>query len=331
MRPDTDRLRVNPPLGHRPSLEFRRLAELEVDPSYQRSIDASASQALIRRIAMFWDWNLCQPLAVAKREDGALMVVDGQHRLAAARLRRDIEDLPCVVTAYRSPGDEAAAFVALNQRRRPLSPIDLFKAALAAEDERARAISRILTEAGLRLAPHTNFTAWAPGMVSNISGIQTAFREKGEKVTAAALTVLAKAFAGEVLRFAGTIFPGLAGAIAQELRVEGRVDEDRMAEVLSSKTQVGWRDAIALEAATSGVERPRAAKNLISRLYDGGARRAGPMVTVPARPAEAAIEAESDTPPQPGPRWCDQCELRVSAERAAACTSPFCKAKGAAA
>jgi hypothetical protein len=136
-RPATSRLKVNPVLGMRPSLEFRRLAELRIDPSYQRTTEAGASQTLIRRIAMFWDWSLCQPLAVAKRDDGALMVVDGQHRLEAARLRGDIDDLPCVVTAYRNAGDEAAAFVALNQQRRPLSQIDLFKAALAAEDETA--------------------------------------------------------------------------------------------------------------------------------------------------------------------------------------------------
>jgi ParB-like chromosome segregation protein Spo0J len=53
------------------------------------------------------------------------MVVDGQHRLAAATLRGDIAHLPCVITSLMPTlGDEAAAFVALNQNRKPLQPLD---------------------------------------------------------------------------------------------------------------------------------------------------------------------------------------------------------------
>jgi hypothetical protein len=99
-RAATSRLKVNPQLGSPPSLEFRTLAELKVDDTYQRSLETDPSQRLIRRIAQFWDWGLCQPLAVARRQDGSLMVVDGQHRLAAATLRGDIAHLPCVITSY---------------------------------------------------------------------------------------------------------------------------------------------------------------------------------------------------------------------------------------
>jgi hypothetical protein len=295
---------------------------LSVDPRQE------LSRTLIRRIAMFWDWSLCQPLAVARRADGSFMVVDGQHRLEAARMRGDIEDLPCVVTAYQNAGDEAAAFVALNQQRRPLTHIDLFKAALAAEDESAGAIARLLTEAGLRLAPHTNFTAWKPGMVSNIGGIQQAFRGAGERATTLALQALARGFAGQVLRYAGTIFPGIVGAVVHELRVEGKIELDRMAAVLGAKTQVEWRTEITLEMAATGVERPRAAKNLILRLYGEAARRQPTMVAAPAaRPAPAEPRPQAPCPPQLEPRWCDQCDRKVSAAQAERCASPFCKAK----
>jgi hypothetical protein len=52
-----------------------------------------ASQALIRQIARHWDWDLCLPLVVSRRADGSLYVIDGQHRLAAARIRGDIDHL----------------------------------------------------------------------------------------------------------------------------------------------------------------------------------------------------------------------------------------------
>jgi hypothetical protein len=318
-RAATSRLKVNPPLGMRPSLEFRRPAELQVDPAYQRTIEAAASQTLIRRIAMFWDWSLCQPLAVAKRDDGTLMVVDGQHRLAAARLRGDIEDLPCVVTAYRNAGDEAAAFVALNQQRRPLGKIDLFKAALAAEDETAGTIARLLTEAGLRIAPHTNFTAWKPRMVSNVAGIEQGFRGHGEKATGLALKALAAAYPNEVLRYAGTLYPGIVGTVSQELRIEGRIDLHRLAAAIASKSQADWRTAIAHEAAAAGVERRVAARAVVAKAY----RAPRAVAAEPASAPSVALPGEAG--------WCDQCDRRVDEAQATACRSPFCKAKARAA
>lgn len=215
-RAGTSRLKVNAPLGSPPTLEWRAVAELLIDDSYQRAIDTGPSQSLIRKIAMYWDWGLCQPLAVSRRPDGALTIVDGQHRASAARLRGDIPHLPCVITSYASAGDEAAAFVALNQMRRPLSALDLFKAAVAAEDTEALLILDCLTGAGLSLAPHSNYTAWKLGMVQNVGGLRECFRGKGERVLRDALIVLAGAYPGQVLRYAGTIFPGIAHIVANE-------------------------------------------------------------------------------------------------------------------
>ena len=46
-------------------------------------------------------------------------------------MRRDIAQLPCVVGNYTSTADEAASFVHLNQKRKPLGKLDVFKAAVA--------------------------------------------------------------------------------------------------------------------------------------------------------------------------------------------------------
>ena len=65
--------------GMPPSIENRNPSELNLDDSYQRSTENGASQALIRKIAMGWDWRMCLPLVVSKRDDGSLWVIDGQH------------------------------------------------------------------------------------------------------------------------------------------------------------------------------------------------------------------------------------------------------------
>ena len=206
-RAATARLKVNPPLGRMPALQNLLTSELGIDPQYQRSIETGPSQSLIRKIAQHWNWDLCQPLVVAARPTGEMMVIDGQHRLAAARLRGDIDQLPCVVVRYASAADEAASFVHLNQQRRPLSKLDVFKAAVASEDPEACAILAAMEAAGLSVAPHVNCTAWKPGMVSNIGGIEAAWRKYGSAIAAKALWVLAASYPGEVLQYAGTIFP----------------------------------------------------------------------------------------------------------------------------
>jgi hypothetical protein len=320
-RPATSRLKVNPQLGNRPSLEFRRVDELAVDPAYQRSILAGPSQTLIRKIAQFWDWGLCQPLTVAKRDDGRLYVVDGQHRLEAARLRGDIFDLPCVVTSYSNAGDEAAAFVALNQQRRPLSGLDLFKAALAAEDESAKAVMAALTDAGLGLAPHTNHTAWKPGMVSNIQGILECHRVGGDQVLRTSLGILAKAFEGQILQYAGTIFVGLWRLVAHEKRIEGGIDADRLAAVLGRHPQRHWVQEIRLEQVAADDPRPIAAMRIIQQAYTG--RRIAPA-------PKTAPAAQSTLPPAMM-MFCEQCDRRVSGAQVNRCTDRFCKAKAVAA
>lgn len=253
----TDRLKFNPQLGTPPVLQWATPGQLMIDPSYQRSIQNGPSQSLIRQIATHWNWDLCQPLVVSKREGGGLFVIDGQHRLAAAKLRRDIVHLPCVILDLADRADEAANFVHLNQRRRALSKLDVFKAAVASGDTEASAIARALSEVDLSIATTTNPHAWKPGMVSNIGGIQQCWKRHGPTRTRASLHVLANAFSGQVLRYAGTIFPGVAALVAElTVKRDPLIWKDGeqallLIEMLRETPQNEWREEILLEMAAS--------------------------------------------------------------------------------
>lgn len=316
-------LKMNAPMGSLPVLQYCTPDQLRVDMSYQRSLEAGASKALIRRIATGWDWSLCQPLVVAKREDGGLYVVDGQHRLEAARLRGDIPQLPCVITQYSTAGEEAASFVALNQTRRPLSSLDLFKAALAAEDEAAVAVTRLMHDVGLSVASHTNYTAWKPGMCSNAAGILKSYRQHGETITQKSLSCLAAAFEGQILRYAGSIFPGIVGVIARDRTL----DLPTLIDVLKTKGQVGWRTAIARHrVANPSNPYGKASAAVMRAALD---ERMG--IERSAKPRAAAKQENAPTPavvlPSGQKSWCIQCERRVDLAFAAVCKSPFCKLK----
>jgi hypothetical protein len=235
---------VNPVLGTLPVLQYCSPDQLQIDESYQRSLETGPSQALIRRIAMHWDWGLCQPLFVARRSDGEFYVVDGQHRLAAAKLRGDLWQLPCVVTSFATAAEEAAAFVALNQERRPLSRLEIFKAALAAGDFEASQIVIAAEDAGLHIASSTNLETGKPGGLSNVAGLQSCYRAHGLIALTNALKLLAGAYDGQVLRYAGTLFPGLAAIVAKETESDGSFADGEffklMIEMVAGATQSEW-------------------------------------------------------------------------------------------
>jgi len=340
MASTTSRIKMNPQLGRMPTLQFCRPAELRIDPAYQRSVDTGGSQALIRRIAQHWNWDLCQPLVVARRVDFVerLFVIDGQHRLEAARLRGDIEQLPCVIVAFDSPADEAASFVNLNQQRRPLSRIDLFKAAVASEDKEASAIVEALGHAGLSVAPHQNYVSWKPGMVANIGGIEACWRARGAQVTETALRALAHGFAGQILKYAGTIFPGIAAVCADEIAREGRFEERRFERFLTSlalRSQDQWRAEInRVKGENPGLKFAHASEATLRAAWAAAEGRAAPAprpapVAPPpppvsvARPVAAKFDANGKT-------WCEQCEMRVTRAQAEGCKSRFCSVKVAA-
>ena len=333
-RPATTRLKLNPPLGNLPTLQFVRPSDIRVDPAYQRSLEASASQSLIRRMAQHWNWDLCQPLVLARRMAPAaqMFVIDGQHRLEAARLRGDIDQLPCVIVNYANPADEAASFVHLNQQRRPLTKLDLFKAAVASEDPEACALIAAMKEAGLSVAPHSNATVWKPGAVSNIGGLEAAWRRHGPRIASAAMKAMSAAFSGQVLVYAGSIFPGIAAICADENAEGKRLTDDavgRVIAMLRKRSQAEWRKEIALVRASNPGRNFGDASAMALR----AAWSKEPPTSPPPLPRlqPAPLPAPTFAPPKEtdGKTFCFQCDHRVSLTAATLCKDRFCKVRPA--
>ena len=322
---------MRPVSGTLAVMQYCLPAQLEIDPRYQRSIDNTESQALIAEIALSWHWGRAQVLTVARR-DGKLFVVDGQHRLAAARLRGDIQQLPCLIEEFSDVAEEAALFNDLNSKRRPVSAVDKFRAALVAGDAECVAVGAALERAGLSLAPHSNPTAWKPGQVANIGGIRAAWRTNGAAATELALTLLADAFAGKVLTYAGTIFPGLA-AVCAGPDGKGVIGDDelrRLLAVLKSKTQGQWRTAMLQDMATSGDGRMVSmAKVLRAAMAEKPAANVARTAPVVATGGPAPIDRFERR--AKGDQFCQQCDKLVAPAAANRCQSQWCKLRDLAA
>ncbi|MFD1951348.1 DUF6551 family protein [Sphingomonas arantia] len=231
-----------PQLGNPPSIEQRPVADLRIDDSYQRSIDTGASQRLIRSIAAVWDWRMCMPLVVSRRHDGSFYVIDGQHRLEGARLRGDVQFLPCCISTYASVAEEAAMFVAMNRTRRAINRLDDLHAATAGGDPEAMAITKMVTDAGFTVSRKTGHASWTPGEVAFTSAIATIYRKHGPSVVAEALEIMASSFGGQRLTAGSPIFTALAKILAMP---PARLDKARLFTAVSSFDMAAWSEFIA--------------------------------------------------------------------------------------
>ena len=229
------------PLGRRPMIEWIPPAELTIDDAYQRTTENQASQALIRRIAANFDWRLCTPLIVSRRADGRFVVIDGQHRTLAAKLR-GMDDLPCCVFTYDSPEEEAKMFIAANRQRKPMNRLDDFHAAMAAADSEALAIHGIVAGAGLTIARNTASAAWKPGEIAFTASIASTVRKHGADIASRTLRHIAEAFPDQKVVHCGSIFLGLVKVMTSP---PAEFDEDRMFQALLRYSAEEWGSFVA--------------------------------------------------------------------------------------
>ena len=329
-----------PQNGAPPSLEFVSIDRLQVDATYQRATDGSNSRRIIIGMVKKWDWALCQPLVVSRRIDGALFVLDGQHRLAGARERGDIAHLPCVVLSSVDIAGEARAFVDLNTQRQKLSQFDIFTGQLAAGDANAHAVMDLLTETGWSLAKHNASNDWKPGVLNCAPMLALAYARLGDQPIRMALQVLRKAWPDRAVSCSAR----LLGALIQIFRAPSAANyADEMAKAMrtGAATPNHWLVKAENEKLSNGGTITEALINVLKHAAGMHAtvskspppqlsapRAASPAIaTRPAAPKPGAPAAAFGTS---GKGWCEQCERLVNRDTATACRSIHCKMKVAA-
>lgn len=130
---------------------FQSIAKerLETDAAYQRELNEDK----VKDLRANWSHLACGAICVARR-GGDFYVVDGQHRVAAAKARADITHLPCMVFELESTQEEAKAFLAANKNRKPLTSLDTFKAMIESGDPVAMEAQKLLAQAGYVASRH---------------------------------------------------------------------------------------------------------------------------------------------------------------------------------
>jgi hypothetical protein len=135
-------------VGAAPMLEWVKIADLVIDPDYQRDLLKTGRNNIIK-IAMEFDWSKFSTVIVAAVEGGQFAIVDGQHRCTAAALR-GIEKVPCqIIVADRKR--QAAAFAAINAVVTAMSSLQIHAAKVIAGERSAVAIAKVCADAGVSI------------------------------------------------------------------------------------------------------------------------------------------------------------------------------------
>lgn len=125
-------LRVIPDNNHDGSrTEYISIDKLKIDYTYQRM---DISTANVNSISRNWDWGVYTPILVSERDNGDMVIVDGQHRWMAATERGDIKAIKCEIHKFDSIIDEAKAFFTANKMKKSVSAFSTYNARLVFND-----------------------------------------------------------------------------------------------------------------------------------------------------------------------------------------------------
>lgn len=153
MKPPSGNAQVKPSddLGDIPTFAWLPVDALVVDERYQRKITSDGIVA-INKIVREFAWSKFQPLTVTGPDaSGDYPVIDGQHRLEAARRHPLVTEVPCWVVQAPRISDQATTFVGVNRDRIRVTRVNIFWAELAAGDQTALWIKSICDRAGIKV------------------------------------------------------------------------------------------------------------------------------------------------------------------------------------
>lgn len=194
--------------------------KLKIDMSYQRE----PAETLVTRIVGRFDLNKFEPPTVNLRPKGDCYIVDGGHRVEAAR-RIGTKTLTCRIIKI-DPEQEAGLFIDLNRHRRWVTPVQTFKAEVRNGNPSSIEIQMCLEERGLRVA-----SSHSPQTVSCTGTLHKIYAKRG---TVGLRRVLDAALIwpdDEPRRLAGQLLQGL-DMFFHEL--QKNVDNDRLQQRLVS-------------------------------------------------------------------------------------------------
>lgn len=252
--------KINRLIGARPSLEWVPIDKIYVDSNYQRDVRGNR----VAKIVKNFNWPDFGALNLTRQTDGRFSVVDGQHRLAAARLHPDIDEVPAAVSEASDLAAEARSFVTINTVRAAVTPVERYWAAIAAGDKQALHLQTVLETAECEVVPEAGVKR--PHMTTAVTALFRALKTHGDGAVIAALQTIRVAWPSDATALAGT----LINAVARIHRNNEGLQVGRLRRVLAAQTRAEFTaNAEAMRKIAGGSAELSIAKTLVE-LYNRG-------------------------------------------------------------
>lgn len=182
---------------------------LEVPRSYyQRHLNANR----VKRIAAEFDERIANAPKVSYR-NGHYYVFDGQHTIAARKLRNNNCDLDilCKVYSGLTEQEEALLFAQQTGISAPLTAGAKLRAKIHGGDPEAIAFLSATQRAGFGLSFNQSHAKWKIACIATAFG---EYRQHGERIYTDALRVLAEAWEGDIDSLRSEVLQGVVRFVA---------------------------------------------------------------------------------------------------------------------
>jgi hypothetical protein len=205
------------------------VSRLEIDRRVQRH---GLNKTKVTRMVKNWNPDAVGVIHVSRRKDRSEIILDGQHRHEACRIKTDNQgEMECHVYEGLTLAEEAQMFLDLNDTTQP-PIIDKFKVLLHTDSEEgddARNVSELLGAYGWTIS-----NVAAPGHVNCVKIVQRMY-ELSKKIGAepnliqATILTISRAWGNDRLGVQGPVFEGIARMYARD---GSKIDHDHLIDVL---------------------------------------------------------------------------------------------------
>jgi hypothetical protein len=212
--------------GEVPALDWVDVSLIDVDHSYQREADTKN----VQRIVASFRWDRFGAVVLSPQAEGRFHVIDGQHRVLAAKAHPRVTHVPAVVIHAQGVQPEAKNFLAINVDRKGINGVDRFWAGLAAEDPICIRVQNVVTAAGCQIMRRAGGTA--VGSTNAVAALARSVQAYGDRATKEALLALAEAWPADPAALRGQVIL----ATARLIECNPEINHQRLARTLGAKS-----------------------------------------------------------------------------------------------
>lgn len=279
--------------GAKPELGWLPVARCSIDARYQRQIDGRRSQRMIALIADKFNWSAFQAIVVTDALGGWL-IIDGQHRVEAAKLR-NFTHVPAIIVKALTPQQQAEIFVAANKNRVGMTSCALYHAAVMAGDQDALAVQKLCTAAGITIPRYPVMAArLKAGETLAIGALGNMIDEHGEGVALLATSVINTEWGNHQGALSASVLRAVAAVIGAADKPEDCALQIGL--LLRNRTPAEFHELILETRKTSEMSWQGTAQTVIHRLI-------GDRVLIRTRVPGLDAPPRIQKPDAPGPKW----------------------------